>query len=178
MPSWPSRTPFRPAKTVAVELQFSRQADPISSLIALESASPFSHVDAVIPPGCTWAEPGHLLGARNDKSGGMPKGVWVRPPNYHKWAAKVRFHVPATAAQEGAFYDYLHKQIGKPYDTSAIWGFAAGRNWRKDGSWYCSELITGAGEMATILPWLYIAMNKVNPGTCAAIYSAIGAVVL
>lgn len=162
---------------MAVEIQFVRPADPISSAIAWMGSSPFSHVDAVIPHDCDWAQPGWLLGARNDHVGGG-SGVRVRPPGYHKWAERVRFYVPATPAQEGAFYSFLRKQLGKPYDRTAIWGFVSGRNWRDDDAWFCSELITRAGEMAGILPWLYIAANKVSPGSCCIAYSAIGAVPL
>ena len=128
-------------------------------------------MDAVLPSG-------YLLGARNDRVGGKPRGVQIRPPNYRTFAEKVRFKVPATKAQEGAFYDFLYKQLGKPYDRSAIWGFVSGRNWRQEDAWFCSELITRAGEIAGILPWLYIASNKVNPGACCIAYSAIGAKVV
>ena len=32
-------------------------------------------------------------------------------------------------------------QIGKPYDLSAIAGFALHRNWQEQDSWFCSELV-------------------------------------
>lgn len=161
-----------------VQIQFSRQGDPISSGIAWFGGSPFSHVDAVIPPGLSWAPEGWLIGARSDRVGGKPAGVQVRPPDYAKFAARVRFSVPATDAQEGAFYDFLHKQVGKPYDRSAILGFVTGRNWRKDGQWICSEVISRAGEMSTLFPFLYLAANKITPGSCALAYSAVGATVI
>lgn len=154
-----------------VQVQFVRQADPISSGIAWFGGSPFSHVDAVLPDGT-------LLGARSDRVGGKPSGVQIRPPNYEKFAARVRFSVPATDAQAGAFYDFLHKQVGKPYDRSAILGFVTGRNWRHEDQWICSELIARAGEMSTIFPFLYLAANKITPGSCALAFSAIGATVI
>jgi hypothetical protein len=152
---------------VAVRLQFSRQPNLLSSVIAWESGAPLSHVDAILPGGM-------LLGARSNVIGGKPAGVQIRPPDYAKFALRVVFNVPATDAQESAFYNFLHSQIGKPYDNLAILGFATGRDWRNDGAWICSELIARAGELSTILRFLYIEANKINPGTCAAVYSAIG----
>ena len=151
-----------------IRLQFSRQADVLSSMIAWYGGAPFSHVDAVLPDG-------RLLGARSDKQGGMPKGVQIRPPDYARFAVKVVFTLGCTDAQEGAFYDFLHKQIGKPYDHSAIMGFVTGRNWRQDGAWICSELVSRAAEIASIMPYAYLAANKISPGTAAFGFSVLGA---
>ena len=156
---------------MAIRLQFSRQADPISSLIAYYGASPFSHVDAVLPGG-------QLLGARSDSVGGQPPGVRIRPPGYSKFATRVVFNLECTIEQEGAFYDFLRKQLGKPYDKSAILGFMTGRNWREDDAWICSELVSRAAEMATILPYLYLAASKISPGGAILAFSAIGAKVI
>lgn len=54
---------------------------------------------------------------------------------------------------------FLVEQFGKPYDWRAIAGFAMGerkfpfypRNWREDDSWFCSELICRALEVAGVL---------------------------
>lgn len=152
----------------AIRLQFSRQADIFSSIIAWYGGAPFSHVDAILPDG-------NLLGARSDKQGGKPTGVQVRPPGYAKFAAKVVFTLQCSDAQEGAFLDFLHKQIGKPYDKSAILGFMMGRDWRQDGAWICSELVARAAEIATIMPYAYLAANKISPGTAAFGFSILGA---
>lgn len=81
-----------------------------------------------------------------------------------------------TSEKEAAFTAFLKEQLGKPYDHTAIWGFAAGRDWRQDDSWFCSELQTAALEIAGILPVVCTPTNKVTPATLAALFSAIGAV--
>lgn len=151
-----------------IRLQFSRQADPVSSLIAWMGSAPFSHTDIILPDG-------NLLGARSDRVVGKPPGVQIRPPGYAKFAARVIFTLQCTDAQAGAFYDFLHKQIGKPYDKWTILGFVTGRNWRQDNAWICSELVVRAAEIATIIPYVYLAANKISPGAAALAFSAIGA---
>lgn len=153
---------------MSVRLRFVREAGIASSAIAWYSAAPFSHVGALTADGCE-------LGARSDRVGGKPAGVQIRPPGYAKFATQVVFTVPATPVQEGAFYDFLHKQIGKPYDHSDILGFVTGRNWRQEDAWICSELVSRAGEMSSIMPFVYLAANKITPGAAALAFSAIGA---
>jgi hypothetical protein len=135
-------------------------------MIAWFGAGQFSHVDAVL-------HHGYLMGARHDSLGGKPPGVWARPPGYDKWTRRVVMEVPATPEQTKAFYDFMWAQEGKPYDSEAIWGFIVGRDWREDDSWICSEVVTAAGE-ASVLPQLFLAKNRINPGMCAMAYSAIG----
>lgn len=36
---------------------------------------------------------------------------------------------------------FLHEQIGKSYDITAIVGFIFKRNWSQDCCWFCSELV-------------------------------------
>lgn len=151
---------------MTIRLRFVREAGVLSSAIAWYSAAPFSHVGALLPDGSE-------LGARSDHVGGKPPGVQIRPGDYAKFAASVIFTVPTTPAQEGAFYDFLHKQIGKPYDFSDILGFVTGRNWRDETRWICSELTARAGEISTILPYLYLAANKITPGGGALVYSGV-----
>ena len=160
---------------MSVRLQFVRAPDPISSLIAWFGKSTFSHVDAILPSGLSWGQEGWLLGARSDDVGGKPPGVQIRPPDYEKVSLKVVFTVPATEAQEGAFYDFLHKQVGKPYDKKAILGFVTGRNWRDDDAWFCDELQARAGEISTLFPFLYLDASGLTPGASSLPFSAIGA---
>lgn len=154
-----------------IQLQFVRGADIASSVIAWFSQGNFSHVDAVLSDG-------NLLGARNDSVGGRPPGVQIRPPDYAPFPVKVRMDIPSTSPQEAAFYAFLDEQLGKPYDTEAIWAFAAGRNWRETDSWICSEVISAAGESAVIFPPLYLAANKITPVACALAFSAVGGAVI
>jgi hypothetical protein len=147
-------------------LQFVGDNDIGSRLISWFSAGHLSHVDAVLPDG-------RLLGARSDKVGGAPPGVRIRPPDYVHFARKVALSMPATDSQMTAFYDFLQRQIGRPYDMSAIWGFVFGRDWRETDSWICSELQAAALEAAGVVPQLYLAANKITPVSLALAVSAI-----
>lgn len=151
---------------MSIRLQFSRQADPISSAIAWFTQGDLSHVDAVLPSGS-------LLGARSDKVGGIRPGVRMRPPHYTEWALTVTFEIPCTEAQALDFWGFLYNQIGKPYDTSAIWGFVFGRDWREQDSWICSELQAAALEHAGIAQPLYLTANKISPNSLCLLVSAL-----
>lgn len=150
-----------------IQLQFSRQHDVGSSLIAWFSAGDLSHVDCILPSGL-------LLGARSDKVGGKPAGVQYRPPDYAKFVRVVRFSIPTTQEQTDKFYDFLFHQLGKPYDNSTILGFISGRNWREQDSWICSELQAAALEAAGIVGPLYLSANKITPVALALLVSGIG----
>lgn len=150
-----------------IKLQFACEAALSSQMIAWFSQGHFSHVDAVL-------EDGRLLGSRNDSVGGQPPGVQIRPPDYVTFSRKVAMTIPATQDQSAAFYDFLASQLGKPYDTTAIWAFVLNRNWREEDSWICSELQSAAGEAAGITPTLYLAANKITPVGCALAFSAVG----
>ncbi len=154
-----------------IRLQFVLGFGLPSQAIAWFSSGPFSHVDIVMPSG-------DLIGARSDWIGHVPPGVQRRPPFYEKWKERVLMTLPATnKAQEAALYAFLNAQIGKPYDKTAIWGFAAGRDWREADSWFCSELGTACLEQAGICPVLYTPRNKVTPAALATVCSALGALV-
>ena len=139
-----------------------------SQTIAWFSAGHFSHVDYVMPGG-------YLLGARSDRIGHRPAGVQLRPPAYEKWKERVVMSLEVKPSQAKALTDFLNEQLGKPYDKTAIWGFAAGRDWREDDSWFCSELQTAALEAAKITPTLYAPVAKITPAGLAIVLSAIGA---
>jgi uncharacterized protein YycO len=154
---------------MSIQLQFVCEAALSSQAIAWFSAGHFSHVDAVLPDG-------RLLGARDDAVGGQPPGVRIRPPNYVKWSRRVGMTVPASPEQVTAWHSFLIDQLGKPYDSAAIWAFAFNRNWREADSWICSELQSAAGEHSGIMPRLYLAANKITPVACALAFSAVGGV--
>jgi hypothetical protein len=139
-----------------------------SRSIAWFSAGHFSHVDAVMPGG-------YLLGARSDRVGHRPPGVQVRPPAYETWKERVVMSLEVQETKARAFFAFLNGQIGKPYDKTAIFGFAAGRDWREEDSWFCSELQTAAIEAANITPALYAPAAKITPAGLAIVLSAIGA---
>ena len=149
----------------SVTLQFVLADDPCSSAIAWFSQGHFSHVDAVLPDG-------RLLGARSDKIGGVPSGVQIRPSNYGKWVKRTQFVIPCSPTQKTNFWSFLNAQIGKSYDSRAIWAFAVNRDWRESDSWICSELQSAALETAGIWRPLYLAANKITPVMCAMVASA------
>lgn len=151
-----------------IRLQFSRQADFASDAIAWFSSGHLSHVDAVMGNG-------FLLGSRSDVVEHIPAGVQIRPPWYARFAEKVVFEIPATPFQYARWERFLEAQIGKPYDSTAIWGFVTGRDWREQDSWFCSELQARALEVAGVAPNLYLAANKITPVALALAVSAMGA---
>lgn len=157
---------------MTVKLQFVCENALSSHIIAWFSQGHFSHVDAILPD-----SGGMLLGARSDAVGGQPPGVRIRTPDYVKFERKVIMTIPATAIQEKAFYDFLHRQVGKPYDTEALWAFVVNRDWREHDSWICSEVQSAAGEISLIFPKpLYLAANKITPVGCALAFSAVGGI--
>jgi hypothetical protein len=186
-----------------IRLQFVAARDIGSSLIRWFSAGPFSHVDAIVDeaalrllePGTGGAmpagavclvRPGWLFGSRSDRVGGQPPGVQIRPPGYATFSRRVVATIPATEAQLAGFWRFQRAQLGKPYDSTAIWGFAAGRDWRETDSWYCSEDQARALEPPETGSWLdpnkdgagifpeplYLAANKVTPVALALAISA------
>jgi hypothetical protein len=153
-----------------IKLQFVLGAGLSSRAIAWFSAGHFSHVDAVLPDG-------RLLGARSDVICHIPPGVQIRPAFYEKWKERVVMCLNVSPEKEKAFTLFLKQQLFKPYDSTAIWGFLAGRDWRDDRKWFCSELQTAALEIAGISPELYTPRNKVTPAALATVMSAIGAAI-
>lgn len=139
-----------------------------SAAIAWMSAGLFSHVDAILPNGS-------LLGSRSDWVGSVPPGVQIRPSAYEKWLHRAVFQLETTEAQTQLFYDFLHEQIGKPYDKLAILGFAVARNWREEDSWFCSELQASALEHAGLCSPLCTFASKITPVCFSTVISALGA---
>ena len=152
-----------------IRLQFVLGSGLPSKAIAWFSAGSFSHVDAVLSDGS-------LLGARSDSIAGMHPGVQIRSPGYEHWAKRVVFTLPTGADVESRYIAFLRAQLGKAYDHTAIWGFAAGRDWREADSWFCSELLAAALEQSGALPVLYVPANKITPATLATVLSAVGAI--
>lgn len=119
-----------------ITLQFSTTSAFISRAIRFITWSEFSHVDVVLPDG-------GLLGAHLD-------GVKIRRPETQKFTKTARFTVSMTPEQEARFYEFLYKQVGKPYDKTAIFGILVHRDWQEDDSWFCSELVAAACEYAGV----------------------------
>lgn len=154
-----------------IRLQFVCETAISSQVIAWFSAGHFSHVDALL-------DDGTLLGARSDKVGGQPAGVQIRPQDYINFSRRVVMAIPATDAQNTTFYSFLRSQLGKPYDSEAIWAFLFNRDWRETDSWICSELQAAGLEHAAVTPRLYLAANKITPVSLALAASAVGGITL
>jgi uncharacterized protein YycO len=153
-----------------IQLQFSRQYDVTSGLIAWFTQGKYSHVDALLKDGT-------LTGARSDVVGNIPAGVRNRPAGYAHWKYVTVVALPVTLAQEKSFYDFNASQIGKPYDTSDIWSIATGardRDWRADDSWICSELQTVALEIANVFQEPRVSASKVAPDPLYLACSVVG----
>ena len=125
-----------------------------------------SHVDAVMPDG-------DLLGARSDRAGQKPPGVEIRPSRYRRFYRRIIVSLPCSEQQQELFYSFLLKQIGKPYDHTAVMAFFVSRDWREDNCWICSELQAAALEFCGILPYLYLTPNLITPTELALLTSVI-----
>lgn len=140
--------------------------------ISYFGAGGYSHVDLVLPDGS-------LLGARSDKvvfeGIRFNPGVQIRPPEYARWIKRTVMTLRVASSVADLFYEAAKGELCKPYDTTAIWGFAAGRNWREDDSWFCSELAAYCLEKSGALPCLLAPVNKITPGTLATVLSGAGA---
>jgi hypothetical protein len=155
----------------AIQLQFVRGRGLSSAAIAWFGAGVYSHVDAIVPGG-------ELLGARSDRIGYIDPGVQVRPAYYENWKMRDVWSLLVSESVYQRFHTFLREQLYKPYDSTAIWGFVAGRDWRDDKAWFCSELQAAALEYSEAIPRLSTKSNKVMPGTLATIMSAVGALKL
>ena len=140
-------------------------------LIAWWGGGRFSHVDTVL-------DDGQLLGARNDRVGDSPRGVQIRPPGYTDFIDRVVMAVPVTAEQKDTYLDFLRHQVGKPYDSQALWGFVLNRDWHQTDSWICSELAADGAEHAKIVSQLYLPAYQVTPGALALAMSAVGGTIV
>jgi uncharacterized protein YycO len=116
-------------------LQFSSSGGVGSHLIEWFTWSDYAHVDVVLPSG-------ELLGARIDG------GVKIRPANYKPFVKVARFGITLPPETEDRIYAFLRRQVGKPYDYSAILGLPFRRDWHHVEQWFCSELVAAAFEQA------------------------------
>lgn len=150
----------------AIVLQFASNASLGSRLIEWYDHGKYSHVDTVMSDGM-------LLGARDDVVGAAPAGVQIRPADYVRGYALLRVTLPCPDAIANAYYDFVHEQLGKSYDETAIKAFVTGRNWAEDDSWFCSELCAAGLEKSGYLHMLSAPVNKIAPDDLLLVLSAL-----
>lgn len=115
-----------------IDVIFSRSRHPASYAIRAFTWSRWSHVAAIMP------------GEHEVIESLSKKGVVVSP----LWDFKERYpefytaRVPVRSRR--AAYLFLRKQLGKPYDMTAILSMPLRRDWQETDSWFCSELVAGA----------------------------------
>lgn len=121
-------------KTITV--RFLRDKSFFSRLICWYTQSEWSHVEFVTPTG--------YLGA-------MPQGgVQIRDFNYTDVSAEEFRSIQVFNSEADKFWLWAYAQIGKPYDWTAIFGLLLHRNWRNQGHWFCSEMVTQGFEIAGV----------------------------
>jgi hypothetical protein len=133
--------------TFPITLRWVRGSGPVSGLIVAQAKTTMplipSHVEAVTPDGF-W------LGAHFD--GGTRK----RDADYDKATRIEQLILPldSTDEQSRAFYAFLDKHVGDPYDWNAIIGLIPGFNWHEHdfGHSICSAMITLALRASLWLP--------------------------
>ena len=105
-------------------------------------------------------------------------GVKIRPPGYDKngFSKELIINLPATEEQKSAFFNFLQKQVGKPYDWRAILSFysvSQDRDWQEDDSWFCSELIAGALAASGLFPQkMAVGFSRITPRDLVLLISA------
>jgi hypothetical protein len=145
--------------------QFAANGSLGSKLIEWYDHGLYSHVDIVLPDGS-------LLGARDDVIYGVPKGVQIRPAGYVAGFTTLKVELEATDVVAAEFYRLAYSQIGKAYDSTAIAGFAANRDWRAADSWFCSEFFMWCLEGSGFVHKLSAPCNKIAPDDALLVCSA------
>lgn len=102
--------------------------------------------------------------------GGIPAGVQVRDPALEPAVRSALVELPG--GHYGAWSRFLHDQIGREYDTGAIWGDILGRRIHERGHWICSALQSGALRAAGLLHGLPIEESQVTPDSLYLIVTA------
>ncbi len=117
---------------------------------------------AVIRAG-TWSRAAHVGGVLDDGTvlDATPAlGVAVHPGIAGEVVGI--FDVLCAPALERVALGWAMRQIGKPYDWSAIAGFFTRRDWHDPGQWFCMELWLAAFEYAE---WPLLMLRHVDRGS-------------
>lgn len=115
------------------------ECDPIAGAIRFITRGIVSHV------GFLTDDEQFEIGARADG------GVQKRPVNYCAFSVDLRYSASCTDEQYEKAQNFLHAQIGKPYNFEDILSILTNRDWREDDSWICSELWAATMEEAGLI---------------------------
>lgn len=152
--------------TIRFSTSSSKASNWASAAIRRLNHSPFSHVDYLLPDG-------NCLGASDQGPNspcikGNPQGVAIRPPNYQTFGYRRDMILKTDLAD--AIITHTLMQLGKPFDSSALWDFLADdfpgeRDWKDPDSWFCAELKAATMDMGGLfgprkLMW---PKNRVSP---------------
>jgi len=116
-----------------------------------------NHVEAITPDGK------QIIGAY------MDEGISYRPVDYDKtWSKQLIVTIPATEEQTKTFYDFLHSQLGKPYDIEAIGQMVLGvvtseEDNYNSNNWICSAIQAAALVKAGIVKSLATDLHTTTP---------------
>lgn len=125
-----------------------------SRLIRWRTWSDISHTSAFLPGG--------LDQVIEAWGGSVARRHWTRS---HTPGTRIDlFRVACSLAQQHRFYEFLHQQVGKPYDYFAILGFATRARLQSNQAWFCSELVFAAALAAGIELLARIEPYQVSPG--------------
>jgi uncharacterized protein YycO len=138
-----------------IKLRFVQGGQIDSKVIRWDTRCLWSHVE------CMWTDKttfGAML------KGGVCERL-LSNRNYKDVTATEVWEIQCSAGQENAFHDWMRRQNGKPYDWRAILSFGLGsRDWRAEDSWFCSELVSRALEVAELLKLPKdIPVNRITP---------------
>lgn len=119
-------------------VRFVTEDDIISAAIRRQTWSAFSHVEFI-------TDDMKALGAHHEG------GVQIRALDSDKFTKEEWYAIPCTNDQKIAAMTFALQQVGKPYDTEAIFGMLVRKDWSNSNAWFCSELVTAACLHAGII---------------------------
>jgi hypothetical protein len=117
--------------------------------------------DQLIPSGvikyltrCDWSHVEAITGQLTygaQLAGGV-RWRTTQDPCYDRLAKTELVELQSTDRQFTKFWDFMGSQLNRPYDWRAILSFGLGeRDWRAEDSWFCSELVIRALEVAELV---------------------------
>jgi hypothetical protein len=157
-------------------LQYSSSMAWESEVIRRLCHSAFSHVDIQLNGegllGASGGPQTYKIG--NGQVYHDPGGVQIRPSE--PWPYKIKQTIRIKTDKAEAIRTRARTQIGKPFDTGALYEFLSekpgDRDWRDTTRWFCSELAVWSSEIERCFPWqLLVAKNRVSPADSLLVFN-------